>query len=60
VLAVGDDGRTAETGDNRLTTQDVVGGRLIAGFTRQLEGRMDVCNQHGTRIEIHMPLPQVA
>jgi len=60
MLVVSDDGHTAETEDKRLSIQGSFGSKLIAGFTRQLDGRIKVLNQHGTRIEIHMPLPQVA
>jgi two-component sensor histidine kinase len=58
VLIVEDDGEDGELGISRMTSHQGIGSKLIEGFTKQLGGRMDIFHHAGTRIEIHMPLPE--
>jgi two-component sensor histidine kinase len=60
VLAVGDDGKGAAPDGADVVMRAGAGGRIIAGLARQLDGRIGVFHEHGTRVEITMPLPATA
>ncbi|HVY14143.1 MAG TPA: MASE4 domain-containing protein [Rhodopila sp.] len=69
ILAVEDDGAAAAIGTSaddpaENPPDDPLGGssgaRIVQGLTRQLEGRIDVSQDDGVRVRLHLPLPDIA
>jgi two-component sensor histidine kinase len=58
ILAVADDGTASER--NPVQTSGGVGLRIANALVMQLEGRMDVVQDNGTRVMVTMPRPEAA
>jgi two-component sensor histidine kinase len=58
ILAVADDGTAGER--NPVQTSGGVGLRIAKALVMQLEGRMDVVQDNGTRVMVTMPRPEAA
>jgi two-component sensor histidine kinase len=60
VLAVEDNGHGEPPGGLRPATASGTGERIIEGLTRQLGGRLDIMQDNGMSVRIHLPLPDIA
>jgi two-component sensor histidine kinase len=61
ILTVEDNGGSESPDKLRLAEDGgSTGERIIEGLTRQLEGRMDIMRDNGTRVRILLPLPELA
>jgi two-component sensor histidine kinase len=61
ILTIEDDGRDTETinGESEAKTMSTgQGSQIVAGFVRQLDGRLQVTRDDGMRVQITVPLPK--
>lgn len=58
LLIVADNVAGVEGDGHPQTSRSSLRRRIIAGLTRQLDGRMETIRQEGTRVEIRMPLAE--